>query len=169
MLNFIWQNRGALWTLVGLLAVLCAFVTWMAWVFGWGRFAHRQRPTPSSGQPLRYIVANLFVEIINDFRHFLALVIVVLFAVALFAAMYPGFRARNVTDLAEGVESVAAALGGLIGSIIGYYFGESAATRKDDNRSTDEVRDTSTPVQQMPGGKIDGVIAAPEPPVPPVK
>jgi len=162
MLNFIWQNRGALWTLVGLLVVVCAFVTWMAWVFGWGRFARRS--APSSGQTLPYVVTRFFVEIINDFRHFLALVIVVLFAGALGIAMYPGFRAGDVGALTEGVESVAAALGGLIGSIIGYYFGESAAARKDADGSMDDVRDTSTPVQQTPGGNMTGVIPAPEPP-----
>jgi len=162
MLNFIWQNRGALWTLVGLLGVVCVFVSWMAWVFGWGRFARRS--APASAQTLPYIVTSFFVALINDFRHFLALVIVMLFAVALFIAMYPGFQDGNVTALTEGVESVAAALGGLIGSIIGYYFGESAATRKDTDGSMGEVRDTSTPVQQTPGANIAGVTPAPEPP-----
>ena len=142
------------------------FLQWMAWIFKLGRFSHPQSSPASPGQPLRFIIANFFAEIINDFRHFLALVIVLLFAVALFAAMYPGLRARDISTLTEGVEAVAAALGGLIGSIIGYYFGESAATRKDLGDASPSARDTSTPVQQPPSGDQPppGIVSAPEPP-----
>ena len=40
----------------------------------------------------------------------------------------PGLIALNVEQMTEGLEGVAAALGGLVGSIIGYYFGEQVAT-----------------------------------------
>lgn len=72
---------------------------------------------------------ELLTKIIYEFRHLLALLIVVLFAVALFAAMWPGMMKGDVALIKDGLQAVAAALGGLIGSIIGYYFGESAASK----------------------------------------
>jgi hypothetical protein len=164
-ISSLWDHRGAIAVAIAGLFAIGLFVNWMAWIFKIGRFA-RASVTPAPGQPLRYVVANFFAEIINDFRHFLALVIVVLFAVALFAAMYPGLLTGNIDTLTDGVQAVAAALGGLIGSIIGYYFGESAASRKD---AQTVVRDTSAPVQQAPeqSDSLTDVVPAPEPPTAP--
>jgi len=163
-LTSLWENRGAIVIAIGLLFALGLLVNWLAWIFKFGRFAQTSS-TPTPAQPLRFIIANFFAEIINDFRHFLALVIVVLFAVALFAAMYPGLMSGDTSQVTDGVQAVAAALGGLIGSIIGYYFGESAASRKDSNEST--VRDTGSPVQQSPQGDeaVPGIVPAPAPPI----
>jgi hypothetical protein len=91
-------------------------------MFGLGRFARKS----SSESGLRFVLANFFVKLINDFRHLLALLIFVLFALALFASMWPGMMKQDATTIKQGLEGVAAALGGLIGSIIGCYFGESA-------------------------------------------
>ena len=54
---------------------------------------------------------------------------------------------RNVEHIRDGVQAVAAALGGLMGSIIGYYFGESAANK---NRlsGADLTAPPSIPVEQ---------------------
>lgn len=144
-LEYVWLHSGAIAVLLGALVVSAGLVQWVAWMFRLGRF--RTQSSQSVSNPLRYVAANFFVEIINDFRHLLALVIVILFALALFAGMYPGLRSRNVQEIATGVQAVAAALAGLIGSIIGYYFGESAATQRMTNEGS---RDASTPVQ--PGG-----------------
>jgi len=79
--------------------------------------------------------------------------------------MLPGLMSGEISQVTDGVQAVAAALGGLIGSIIGYYFGESAASRKDSNEST--VRDTGSPVQQSPQGDeaVPGIVPAPAPPI----
>ena len=71
-----------------LLLVICAgaILQWLTWIFGWGRFKER---TPAGGgkAALRFVFADLLVKIIDDFRHLLALVVVVIFALALTYAL----------------------------------------------------------------------------------
>jgi hypothetical protein len=50
------------------------------------------------------------------------------FAVTLFIVVYAGWESFDTVK--DGVQLVVASLGGLVGSIIGYYFGESAAERR---------------------------------------
>ena len=166
MLTYLWEARGGILVAAFVLLVVTLFVNWIAWIFRLGRFEQSGSPSPTP--TLRFVVANFFAEIINDFRHFLALLIVLLFAVALFAAMYPGLSANDVGKLTDGLQAVAAALGGLIGSIMGYYFGESAASRKEAD-SNAPVPDASSPVQQPPAGNepVSGIVPAPTPPTPP--
>ncbi|MEE9552965.1 MAG: hypothetical protein V3W18_01610 [candidate division Zixibacteria bacterium] len=57
----------------------------------------------------------------------LALIIITIFAIALIFAMVHATTTNK--DLSDAIQGVVASLGGLIGSIIGYYFGESAASR----------------------------------------
>jgi hypothetical protein len=56
------------------------------------------------------VLANFFVKIVNDFRHLLALVLVILFGLALFAAMWPGMMKQDVSLIKDGLQGVAAAL-----------------------------------------------------------
>jgi hypothetical protein len=56
------------------------------------------------------------------------LLIFLLFACSVILAVLPGLISMNVEQMTEGLEGVAAALGGLVGSIIGYYFGEQVAS-----------------------------------------
>lgn len=125
MLSFAAERWLGILLLLFTLIVLGALVNWVLWMFGWGRF----RKVIRTDSKLRFVLADFLVKIINDFRHLLALLIVLLFSVALFAAMWPGMMKQDVSLIKEGLEGVAAALGGLIGSIIGYYFGESAANK----------------------------------------
>lgn len=110
--------------LVFFLAVAGAAVLlqWGLWVLGAGRF----RPTDSAtGKPratLRYLFAEGLVKIIDDFRHFLALIIMLIFAGLITYAMV---KADTHDMRMDALKGVVAALGGLVGSIIGYYFGES--------------------------------------------
>ncbi|MBM3819302.1 MAG: hypothetical protein FJW14_09855 [Acidimicrobiia bacterium] len=163
-MNYFWDNRGGFLIAFAALLAFCLLLNWLAWMFRWGRFA-QTGVAPAPTQPLRFLVGKFFVEIINDFRHFLALVIVLLFAAALGAAMYPGLADGNIMDVTEGVEAVAAALGGLIGSIIGYYFGESAASQKTAQRPT-SLSDAGTPVQQAPPDEEQVPGITPAPPLP---
>ena len=158
-LDYVSLHRGgaAIVLLIALGLVLA--LQWIAWIFQFGRFKANITPRRPPNQ-LRYIVADFFVRLINDFRHLLALCIVMLFAVALAAAMYPGFRRWDVQQMAAGLQAVAAALGGLMGSIIGYYFGESAAAQRTPSRA---VRDAA-PVQAPPDSLSSDISQAPKPP-----
>lgn len=71
------------------------------------------------------MIVRFFVQLINNFRHFLALVLVLIFVAVLFGAIVAG--RHSTEDLTKCVQAVMATLGGLIGSIVGNYFGESAA------------------------------------------
>jgi hypothetical protein len=126
-LGFLTTHRNGIAMLLLVLGAFAALLNWLLWMFRWGRF---RGTSPQTDQRLRFILTEFLVKLIDDFRHLLALVIVLLFALALFLAMLPGLHSGNLNDVKDGVQVVAAALGGLIGSIIGYYFGESAGGRK---------------------------------------
>ncbi len=130
-LSFLASEQSGILVLLLVLAVAGGFLNWILWMCGVGRF----RPSAieesrKEESKIRYVLANFFVKVIDDFRNLLALIVVMLFAVALFTAMWPGIRMNSVDKLKDGLQAVAAALGGLIGSIIGYYFGESAGKSK---------------------------------------
>ena len=125
LLDYLAARRTGIFVFLLIVIVLAAVGNWVLWMFAWGRY----RGAGRTDSKIRFVLADFFVKIINDFRHLLALIIVMMFAVALFAAMCPGIWYHSVDGVKEGVQAVAAALGGLIGSIIGYYFGESAANK----------------------------------------
>lgn len=113
--------RGSLVLLGWLVAVLLA-VQWVCWTLGIGRFKPSEGGGLVAAPALRYLVTEALTKIINDFRHLLALILVVIFAAAL---AYSLGRAEDLDEIKEALQAVAATLGGLVGSIIGYYFGES--------------------------------------------
>ena len=99
---------------------------WISWIFRWGRF--RQEQEHPKEKSLRFILAELTTNIINEFRHLLALVLVLVFGgVLAFSLVRAGDDAQGISDV---LQAVASSLGGLIGAIIGYYFGESAGRRR---------------------------------------
>lgn len=165
-LQDLWADRGAIIIIVGVCFAVVLLIQWVAWLFKWGRFGSPPvQAATAPTQPLRFLIANFFAEIINDFRHLLALIIISVFAIALFVGMYPGLVTNNVETIADGVQAVAAALGGLIGSIIGYYFGESAATRNPPGGGR-AAPTGGSPVQRPPSAEGDAapIVAAPLPP-----
>ena len=126
-----WVGAGLL---VVLVLVLMVFVRNLFWLMGWGRY---KRPREAS--TWTYYATQFIAKTISEFRHLLALLIFLLFACSVILAIVPGLIALNVEQMTEGLEGVAAALGGLVGSIIGYYFGEQVATA---NVRTGERADT---------------------------
>ena len=125
--DFLWDARGGIGMFALCLFAAGAFVQWLAWIFKCGRFARGAGSEPSgrSERDVRYVLVEFFVKLIDDFRHLLALVLVLIFAGVLTTAIVKAGPESG--DLTKAVEGVMATLGGLIGSIIGYYFGESAA------------------------------------------
>src|SRR5262245_8424708 len=121
--DFFARQQTGIAVFLGSFFIFVLLVQWLAWIFGWGRFGRTQ---PERTSQLRFVIADLFVKIINDFRHLLALVIMVIFAATLAAVL---LWAPHFTQVKDGLQAVVAAMGGLVGSIIGYYFGESAAAK----------------------------------------
>lgn len=159
-------------------AILVAFaalmlVQWLAWIFRWGRFgaeARRERR-----DTLRFVFADLLVKIIDDFRHLLALVVILIFAAAMaFGFVLVAYETDGrMVALADVLQAVVSALGGLIGAIIGYYFGEKAGERRSAESPPAAGGTTPAgPAAQGPppdGGddRTPGIRPAPRPPTEP--
>lgn len=132
-LDSVWNQRGGIFVLLAGIIVLAVVLRYLAFIFRWGRF--REMPVkPESA--VGYVVAQFFANLINDFRHFLALILVLIFAGALAVGLI--VSPHDVPGLTGALQAVTSTLGGLIGSIIGYYFGESAVkrTQSDAERAT---------------------------------
>jgi hypothetical protein len=128
-LEFLQTHTTGILLLIAIALTLLIIIQWLAWIFRLGRFSASPSRTPGR-EGIRYIVMDLIVKIIDDFRHFLALLIVVLFFLALgYALLRAG---SDVEAISDALQAVSSALGGLIGAIIGYYFGESAGRKRDD-------------------------------------
>lgn len=128
LLTFLTAHSNGIFMLFFCLAAGVFIVQWVCWIFCWGRFhPERVASATSARKPLRQVMGDLLVNIVNDFRHLLALIIVLIFAAALGYAVY---KARaGVDEITKALQAVVATLGGLVGSLLGYYFGESAAKR----------------------------------------
>ncbi len=117
-------NATGVWVFVILMLFTVLVLQWVFWIFGWGRFSQR---APVS-QGVRFIIADLAANIINDFRHLLALLIILIYGgVMAFGLVRAGADVESVGNVLQAVSS---SLGGLIGAMIGYYFGESAGRRR---------------------------------------
>lgn len=154
-----------------LLSLLClAFVVqWFAWIFSFGRFKRggasgiTAAASSAQKQNLRYIISDAVIKIVNDFRHLLALVIIAIFAVALCFAL---FQTRaSLEGMKEALQAVVATLGGLVGSIIGYYFGESAVIKaREAENATNPTQEGSTATGAAVQLESAPIMDAPAPP-----
>src|SRR5258706_15938080 len=122
ILDFLARQRTGIAVLFGSLLLLVLLLQWVAWVFAWGRFKRTHAKPGEQTSQLRFVITNLFVKIIDEFRHLLALLVVLIFAGTLAAVLV---WAPHFSNVKEGLQVVVASLGGLVGSILGYYFGES--------------------------------------------
>jgi hypothetical protein len=158
------QWRGIL-ILLACLLVLTFVIKKLCWVFAWGRF--KALPAAGGRDTLSFVFADLLVKIINDFRHLLALIVVMIFAAALINVLVLAWnRTESLDVLSTGLQAVVSAFGGLIGAIIGYYFGERAAEQQAAGPELTPTVSPGTPVQGLPApGPANGIERAPPPPV----
>jgi hypothetical protein len=145
LLEYFADHRAGITVLFASAFALALLVQWVCWIFALGRFAR----TAGAGRPeLRVVITDFFVKIIDDFKHLLALVLVLIFMGTLMVMTWPGIVGGDAAKMESALKAVVASLGGIIGTIIGYYFGESAGSRRaPETRSVVETRE-QTP--QMP-------------------
>ena len=148
---FLEQHYSGILILLLLCFAIMIIISWIANVFSIGKY--RSSRGPKSG--FIYVFAELMVKIITDFRHFLALVLVLIFAIALGYAFY--ISNNNIENLSKALQAVVSTLGGLVGSIVGYYFGESAARAKSGDSNAKLTSQSSAPVQGQSGDDIEEV------------
>ncbi len=173
LFKFLDDYSNGIFVLFFSLAAIVLLIQWLAWIFLQGRFKPKP-PEPGTGtgtgdgsrrSDLRYVIADFFVKLINDFRHLLALLLVVIFALTLvFMLSRAGSadKTKTMADMTDALQVVVATLGGLIGSILGYYFGESAVLKK---RDEGDGGDSGTPPKQG-GGPPSPPNDGEEPPLP---
>lgn len=156
--------RSGIFLLLLILASIAFLVQWFAWIFGAGRFGK----DATSGKTVSILFSEFTFKIINEFRHLLALLIVVIFSFALGyslikAASLPtsADTPSTIDNMKEALQAVVATLGGLVGSIIGYYFGESKPSTPDAGGTKQSAEVQNPPVE----GKSDKTgTKAPAPP-----
>lgn len=140
-LSLLETHYAGVFVLALITLIVIFFVNWILWMFSWGRFKNEANKTSPNGS-FFYAFVDLMVKIINDFRHFLALVLVLIFAVSL---MYAFYFTKTVNEMSDALQAVMSTLGTLVGSIVGYYFGESAVRKANEERSkTNEI-----PIQEQ--------------------
>lgn len=126
--NFFSVNSKGIFVFILLLITLITIIQWLARIFGWGNYKSLQEKEQNVG--ILYLLAQFITKIIDDFRNFLAFFLVLIFAIVLFYSI----KINGDNDVPEGIENalqaVMSTLGTLIVAIIGYYFGESAAAKK---------------------------------------
>ncbi len=134
LFGYLERNTIGIAVFLLILLSLLFIIRSVAYTFGLGRYKRDPRvatpreqssvATPFEQPSIRYIFAELAVKIINDFRHLLALVIVGIFGLSLAYGLY---AAEDFDNRIDTLQAIVAVFGGIVGSIIGYYFGESAA------------------------------------------
>lgn len=140
------QHWRGVFILVFLITVLALIVRWLFWLLGWGRFAPRS-DNPAQIGVWSYFGTTFVAKTVKEFRHLLALLIFLLFSAAVILSMLPGLAGLDVGRMTDGLQGVAASLGGLIGSIIGYYFGEQAGASA--NRPGDDIGSSGEAIQDL--------------------
>ncbi|WP_143569704.1 hypothetical protein [Tenacibaculum agarivorans] len=114
-------------------------LNWLAKIFKWGRYniskLDNDEATQAAYGDMSYVFTQFLVKIISDFKHLLALVIVLIFTGLIIFSMA---TTPEFDEKMEALQLVIASLGGLLGTVIGYYFGESASNKQESISTTEE-------------------------------
>lgn len=155
------EHYKGVFVLIIIAVAIVFLINWLARIFGWGRYNRRSNFYVKSNTD--QIIAEFFARLINDFRHLLALIIVLIFVSLVFYAMA---MTDNFEEKMKALQLVIASLGGLLGSIIGYYFGESAVRRSQSLPTTIRVTsEENTPeTEQIVEAPVAKDIVANKPP-----
>lgn len=154
LFSFLQEYRIGIWVFFLSLGGIALLVQWFAWIFGKGRFG-RVTAASNGRTGIGYIFSDFIVKIINEFRHLLALIVLVIFAGALTYSLWKAGTVptgsgppSTIDNLKEALQAVVATLGGLVGSIIGYYFGESSVAKVPETRTIPAPTPDEAPIQE---------------------
>ncbi|MFL6207867.1 MAG: hypothetical protein ACJ74W_03415 [Pyrinomonadaceae bacterium] len=166
-LTFVETHQISILLLLLSLLVLTLMTHWLAWAFAYGRFRNVPPAPTDRKQDLRFVLSDAAVKIINDFRHLLALLIILIFAFALIFSLI--HWRGSITEMKDALQAVVSAFGGLVGSIIGYYFGVAATKAGAAGGASGGSAGASTNVgESQPAGAAGGPMgAAGVPPITP--
>ena len=131
-LNFLAEYRTGIFILFAIVAFIVFLIQWLAWIFKWGRFKDTQAKS-RQGYTTRDVVFNYLATLASDFKFVLATLIFGIFAVVLIFAL------NTQSDFASALQAVMSTLGGLVGTIVGYFFGEKAGQSESNRVSTASI------------------------------
>lgn len=128
--TFLETHSTGIMIFIFMLVAFVIIIRWLFQIFAIGKYSNKKAVNEQETS-ITYILTRSLVNIVDDFRHFLALLIVILFIVLIIVAMWGAKDGKNdFQNMMDAMQLVIASLGGLLGSIIGYYYGESAARNK---------------------------------------
>ncbi|MEW5939161.1 MAG: hypothetical protein AB1750_05840, partial [Chloroflexota bacterium] len=158
-LTFLDQNSGGLLVLAGIVIFLILIIQWITWIFGLGRYKKALGAAGSlRDKTAQFVFGEFLAKVINDFRNLLAVMMVLVFALVL---VFTIFRSATHEETTSSLQAVMSTLGALVGPIVGYYFGESAAK----SAAPAPVSASQAPMQQKPAeGMNEEISEAPAPP-----
>ena len=140
-LTFLTEHSSGIIILILLMFSCLIMINWLAKIFNWGKYKNPEVNSKDYGN-LIYVTTQFFANLINDFKHFLALVIIIIFAGLI---VYSMAATPDFNNKMKALQLVIASLGGIVGTVIGYYFGESAArTNSSRITTTNEVTQLDT-------------------------
>jgi TRAP-type C4-dicarboxylate transport system permease small subunit len=113
---------GWICLLLALLIVSLIVFQWYCWLLCKGRFSNKSPAERDS----RGGVVRGWAYLINDFRHLLALILVVAFIGGIITMGVLGYRRCGIEGAKDAMNVIITPLSGLIGSVIGYYFGATS-------------------------------------------
>jgi len=165
LFTFLQTYRSGILLLLFALIVLTGVIQWLAWIFGKGRFG---KDMTAGSKALSVAISEAIFKIINEFRHLLALLVFMVFSFALAyalikaASLQADTNSTVINNMKEALQGVVATLGGLVGSIIGYYFGESSARGSSTTADTAGAK-TAPAIQSAEGAEDDSIRTAERP------
>jgi membrane protein YqaA with SNARE-associated domain len=148
-LIFLDQNRGGIFVLAGIVVFLILIIQWLAWIFHIGRYKQQTAAGSARERTAQFVFGEFLAKVISDFRNLLAVMIVLVFALILAFGI---FRSNTLEEMGVALQAVMSTLGGLVGSIVGYYFGESAVK----SGASGTGITTSQPAVQKPASGVGG-------------
>lgn len=105
-----------------IIAFILLMLMWIMWIFALGRFYQARYYRRGYDHGVWQIIIDFFANVIDDFRHLLALAFVLIFASTLgFCLFKAGGNLKEITNM---LQAVVGTFGGLMGAIIGFYFSE---------------------------------------------
>jgi hypothetical protein len=141
-----------------LMAILCsvvlmAIVQWIAWLFSLGRFGKQEYWEQLGKRTTLFhtVFGNFIAKIIYEFGHLIALIILFIFA---FTLIFTMIQTRgNPAEMRDSLQTIVSSLGGLVGTVIGYYFNavkNLGSSAQSEERKTTPV-DVGTRPQSLEG------------------
>ena len=119
MFGYLAANAAGIRLLIVVIVFGILAVQWLSWIFRWGRFGRE----PAKEKGIRFILVELAANIINEFRHLLALVLVLLFGGVL------AFGLVNAGNDAQGISAVLQAVASSLGGLMARSSGTTSANR----------------------------------------